>query len=417
VSASKGTPSPQKEAADVLMMMSGGKSSSTHRHARALESPDPMVPPQNLHELLMNTKETSPSPQMATDPLRQQDKVRALCLCRNKIRRPLFLCFFLLTPLVLFASLSLQQTAKSFASSPAQPTAALFGGGSYASPGAEGTLTLDARELLSSAYKDKECLQKTMELDKQITLKDKQITLQRELNNSKLADASSKFADASSKFADAIKESTTAIKESTAMNTKVVDHLLAKSGALDAAPSVRALDAAPSVRALGLAQSVRTRETQFVRGDFVILHEFQLQRKKMYNVVCMVTEFTGVRVRVRISKTGDVELTALRAPENVTLIDLDDEQLKSTASTLHFIDNMTESDFFKELAKRGKDCSDPSLVKVGCRVAVFWNGEGEFFEGVVTKERKGKKPFYVEYDDGDKEWVNFEKELFHLVDA
>jgi hypothetical protein len=62
------------------------------------------------------------------------------------------------------------------------------------------------------------------------------------------------------------------------------------------------------------------------------------------------------------------------------------------------------------------DCSDPSLVKVGCRVAVFWDGEGEFFEGVVTKERRGKKPFYVEYDDGDKEWVNFEKELFHLVE-
>ena len=64
------------------------------------------------------------------------------------------------------------------------------------------------------------------------------------------------------------------------------------------------------------------------------------------------------------------------------------------------------------------DCNDSSLVSVGARVAVFWDGEGEYFTGTVAKHSPTrKKPFYVKYDDGDKEWMNFERERFRLLSA
>jgi hypothetical protein len=62
------------------------------------------------------------------------------------------------------------------------------------------------------------------------------------------------------------------------------------------------------------------------------------------------------------------------------------------------------------------DCTDPSLVAVGARVAVYWDGEGRYFKGTVVKEFPGKKrPFYLRYDDGDEEWMSFEKERFRLL--
>ena len=46
-----------------------------------------------------------------------------------------------------------------------------------------------------------------------------------------------------------------------------------------------------------------------------------------------------------------------------------------------------------------QDCTDPSLVTVGCRVAIYWDGEDAYFKGTVTKVVLGKKhPFCVTYD-------------------
>lgn len=66
--------------------------------------------------------------------------------------------------------------------------------------------------------------------------------------------------------------------------------------------------------------------------------------------------------------------------------------------------------------KASRNNLDPSLVTIGARVAVFWDGEGKYFTGTVTKEAPGtKKPFFIEYDDGDKEWMTFHGERFRLL--
>ncbi len=63
------------------------------------------------------------------------------------------------------------------------------------------------------------------------------------------------------------------------------------------------------------------------------------------------------------------------------------------------------------------ECRDLSDVRVGCRVAVFWDGENAYFEGTVTRERRNhKRRYFIEYDDGDREWIDFTKHKFYLVE-
>ena len=55
-------------------------------------------------------------------------------------------------------------------------------------------------------------------------------------------------------------------------------------------------------------------------------------------------------------------------------------------------------------------------VQIGARVSVYWDGEDEFFDATVTAERPGKKKrFYLEYDDGDEEWINLRKHTWRLL--
>lgn len=62
------------------------------------------------------------------------------------------------------------------------------------------------------------------------------------------------------------------------------------------------------------------------------------------------------------------------------------------------------------------NCTDVSLVTVGSRVAVYWDGEEEYFVGTVTKERPDrKKRFFVKYDDGDRQWENLSRLPFRLL--
>jgi hypothetical protein len=56
-------------------------------------------------------------------------------------------------------------------------------------------------------------------------------------------------------------------------------------------------------------------------------------------------------------------------------------------------------------------------VDVGSRVAVWWDYYQKFYEGEITCKRSSDGPFLVEYDDGDKEWVNFRKRKFHLLNT
>jgi hypothetical protein len=65
-------------------------------------------------------------------------------------------------------------------------------------------------------------------------------------------------------------------------------------------------------------------------------------------------------------------------------------------------------------AKAVEASLDVSAVTVGSRVAVWWPVDRRHYKGLVTKKRQGKAPFFLEYDDGEKEWINFSNHSFHL---
>lgn len=51
--------------------------------------------------------------------------------------------------------------------------------------------------------------------------------------------------------------------------------------------------------------------------------------------------------------------------------------------------------------------------KNGSRISVFWESEGEYFDGAV-KKCKGAEIF-IEYDDGDKEWIDFREHKWRIL--
>ena len=56
-----------------------------------------------------------------------------------------------------------------------------------------------------------------------------------------------------------------------------------------------------------------------------------------------------------------------------------------------------------------------SLIDVGSRISIYWEEDGEFFNATVTDRKLRGKPFYVEYDDGDEEWIDLRKHKFRLI--
>ena len=60
----------------------------------------------------------------------------------------------------------------------------------------------------------------------------------------------------------------------------------------------------------------------------------------------------------------------------------------------------------------------PAVVcpAVGQAVEVFWDGEGEWFRGMVTKLDDSEQQIFVKYDDGDEEWVDLRQEQFRNAD-
>jgi hypothetical protein len=65
-----------------------------------------------------------------------------------------------------------------------------------------------------------------------------------------------------------------------------------------------------------------------------------------------------------------------------------------------------------DLATRSAVCS---LIEVGSRVAVYWEEDDEFFPGTITDRSFRGKPFYLEYDDGEGEWIDLRKHRFRLL--
>lgn len=56
-------------------------------------------------------------------------------------------------------------------------------------------------------------------------------------------------------------------------------------------------------------------------------------------------------------------------------------------------------------------------VKIGTRVAVWWSGDKQYYNAVVTKQRvHKKKPFFIEYDGTDEvEWIDFTRHKFKIL--
>jgi hypothetical protein len=55
-------------------------------------------------------------------------------------------------------------------------------------------------------------------------------------------------------------------------------------------------------------------------------------------------------------------------------------------------------------------------VQPGSRIAIYWDGEDAYFSGTVKKIREERKrPYFVVYDDGDREWMDLCSENFRIV--
>jgi hypothetical protein len=60
------------------------------------------------------------------------------------------------------------------------------------------------------------------------------------------------------------------------------------------------------------------------------------------------------------------------------------------------------------------------VMTVGTRVEVYWDGEGTYFPGILTKKSKRSNQgdcFFIEYDDGDREWIHLDREIYRLEES
>ncbi|GKY98859.1 hypothetical protein MPSEU_000841900 [Mayamaea pseudoterrestris] len=58
-----------------------------------------------------------------------------------------------------------------------------------------------------------------------------------------------------------------------------------------------------------------------------------------------------------------------------------------------------------------------ATIREGSRVSVWWDGEAAFFTGTISLVREGKRPFLLDYDDGDREWVDLMSERFRVLET
>ena len=58
---------------------------------------------------------------------------------------------------------------------------------------------------------------------------------------------------------------------------------------------------------------------------------------------------------------------------------------------------------------------DEKQVTIGTRVAVYWDGEDQYFPGIVTRQRKGGRQHFIKYDDGDDEWIDLKSVEYQVI--
>lgn len=59
---------------------------------------------------------------------------------------------------------------------------------------------------------------------------------------------------------------------------------------------------------------------------------------------------------------------------------------------------------------------DLSLVEIGTKISVLWEGETKFYPATVARISDGEKPYYLEYEDGDVEWIDLASNKFKIVE-
>lgn len=55
------------------------------------------------------------------------------------------------------------------------------------------------------------------------------------------------------------------------------------------------------------------------------------------------------------------------------------------------------------------------MVSTPCRISVYWPDDDEYYEGVATKKKRRKNKLYVEYDDGEREWLDLHKTTIRIL--
>jgi len=91
-----------------------------------------------------------------------------------------------------------------------------------------------------------------------------------------------------------------------------------------------------------------------------------------------------------------------------------DKEWVNLQSTQHYI---LSNDVKLDCAKK-KQSSKILDVSVGSRLSIWWPAEKEHFDGTVTDistDKTSTKPYHIEYDDGDKEWVDLQKKKYYLI--
>lgn len=60
---------------------------------------------------------------------------------------------------------------------------------------------------------------------------------------------------------------------------------------------------------------------------------------------------------------------------------------------------------------------DPRIA-IGTRLEIYWDGEDAWFAGTLVGERPHKKRrWFIDYDDGDQEWINLNKDQYRIVET
>lgn len=57
--------------------------------------------------------------------------------------------------------------------------------------------------------------------------------------------------------------------------------------------------------------------------------------------------------------------------------------------------------------------SSPLPISIGTRIQVYWDGKSRYFAGTVTDQQRGR--VFIEYDDGDAEWLDPTNERVQLM--